>query len=75
MSTSWSTANQSERQMQKAFLQYFPHWYASYWAEFDLALKSWIGNKRFQPQFMVELDNIVKTPFDRHYKATGAVEI
>jgi len=73
--SSWSTATVWERQRQKAFLQYFPHRYAKHWTEFHLALKSWVKNKRFHPQVMAELGDLVKTPLDRHYNGTVALEI
>jgi hypothetical protein len=43
--------------------------------EFHQALRAWVQNKRFDPRVMAELGDLVKIPLDRHYNATGALEI
>lgn len=70
-------ASQRERQRQRhgvPFHLFHPR-YAPHWTEFRRVLKYWVQNKRFHPQVMAELGDLVKTPLDRHYNATGSLQI
>ncbi|KAF8397836.1 hypothetical protein HHK36_016761 [Tetracentron sinense] len=40
--------------------------YYRIWLEFRKILRDWSWNKRFQPEIMLELINLVKRPIDRH---------
>lgn len=70
-------AGQRERRRQRHGIPFhlFHPRYTAYWTEFRLVLKTWVQNKRFHPRVMAELHDLVKTPLDRHYNTTRAVDI
>lgn len=43
-----------------------------FWLEFRKALHDWSRNKRFQPDIMLELINLVKLPIDQHKGLMGS---
>eukprot|EP01018_Ginkgo_biloba_P012747 Gb_04581 [translate_table: standard] len=81
--SSWRLENHEPRvairtrhaERQRPPLQLFHPRYSQYWPEFRRSLRSWVQNKRFHPQVMQELKDLVKTPLDRHYNATRALDI
>ncbi|XP_068663349.1 beta-1,6-galactosyltransferase GALT29A-like [Aristolochia californica] len=41
--------------------------YQGLWPEFRKSLRDWFRNKRFQPEILTELIDLIKRPLDRHY--------
>ncbi|KAF6165979.1 hypothetical protein GIB67_012876 [Kingdonia uniflora] len=48
-------------------LYYHSPKYHKHWFEFRRVLRDWFRNKRFQVDIMLQLNNLVKRPLDRHY--------
>ncbi|XP_077235803.1 beta-1,6-galactosyltransferase GALT29A-like [Tasmannia lanceolata] len=46
--------------------------YSRFWPEFRKSLRYWFRTKRFQPEIMSELINLVKRPLDQHYGFAGS---
>ncbi|KAG9458952.1 hypothetical protein H6P81_003460 [Aristolochia fimbriata] len=46
--------------------------YQGLWPEFRKSLRDWYRNRRFQPEIMTELIDLIKGPLDRHYGLTSS---
>ncbi|PIA59011.1 hypothetical protein AQUCO_00400099v1 [Aquilegia coerulea] len=46
--------------------------YSGKWLEFRRILRNWFRNKRFQPEIMLQLIDLVKRPLDQHYGVSNS---